>query len=301
VDCAWFAGRTQWRRGRTCRVPGNHPMTIYLLWCCVCAAPAPEESGQPRPLLLLAGSDEYKAAKGAEAVYEGVIENNPGDATVGKPTRFNAYRFKCKDAVAGQEFVRELYVPGKAFLLASYVGKRVRMTGKFADTAADGKVYAELWPAQLEEIGAVAAAPPAANGVLARCGWQPDEARKPGQRVLVYRNGRELAKALRLSGDEADQAAGALMAQKLGAPAIDWNKQMVVTVAAGLRGADVDRLSVTRVEVKDSAMTVFYRLSARPGAGGFGYPAETVLVDRFDAAVRAEEDPAAPPTGPAEK
>ena len=266
-------------------------MTVCLLWCCVFAAAAREEPSSPRPLLLMAGSDEYKAAKAAEAVYEGVIENNPGDATVGKPTRFNAYRFKGKDA-AGLEFVRELYVPGKAFLLASYVGKRVRVTGKFADTAADGKVYAELWPAQLEETGAVAAAAASANGVLARCSWQPDEARKPGQRVLMYRNGGELAQALRLSGEDANEAAAALMAQKLGAPAIDWNKQMVVTVAAGLRGADVDRLGVTRVEVKDSAMTVFYRLSARPGAGGFGYPAETVLVDRFDGAVRAEEDPA---------
>ena len=43
---------------------------------------------------------------------------------------------------------------------------------------------------------------------------------------------------------------------------------MVVTVAAGLRGADVDRLAVTRVEVKDKTMTVFYRLSVGPGAAG---------------------------------
>ena len=156
--------------------------------------PAAEEPAAPKPVVLLAGTDEYKAAKATEAVYEGVIENNPGDGTVGKPTRFNAFRFKGKDA-DGKEFVRELYVPGKAFLLASYVGKRVRVTGKFADTPADGKVYAELWPAQLEEATAVAAAPPAADGVHGRCGWQPDEARRFGQRVLVYRDGRELAAA----------------------------------------------------------------------------------------------------------
>ncbi len=108
--------------------------------------------------MLLAGTDEYKAAKGTEAVYEGVIDNNPADGTVGKPTRFNAYRFTGKDA-DGKEFVRELYVPDKAFLLAAFVGKRVRVTGKFADVAADGKVHSELWPAQVEEI-AVAVAPP---------------------------------------------------------------------------------------------------------------------------------------------
>ena len=61
-----------------------------------------------------------------------------------------------------------------------------------------------------------------------------------------------------------DEAANGLMAQKLGGPAIDWNKQMLVTVAAGLRGGDVDRLAVTRVEVKDRTMTVFYRLSGSP-------------------------------------
>ena len=167
--------------------------------------PRPEEPVAAKPVALLAGTDEYKAAKGAEAVYEGVIENNPGDGTVGKPTRFNAYRLRGKDA-DGKEFVRELYVPGKAFLLAAFVGQRVRVTGNFADTTADGKVYLELWPAQVEGTAAavVTAPPPAPDGVHARCGWQPEEARKLGQRVLVYRNGRDLARALRLSGDDAE-------------------------------------------------------------------------------------------------
>ena len=262
-------------------------MTTCLLWCCLAATPAADEPATPKPVVLLAGTDEYKAAKGTEAVYEGVVENNPGDGTVGKPTRFNAYRFK------GKDFIRELYVPGKAFLLASYVGKPVRVTGKFADTAADGKVYAELWPARLEEATVVAATP-AADGVYARCTWQPDEARRIGKRVFVYRDGRELARGLRLTGDGTDETANGLMAQKLGTPAIDWDKRMVVAVAAGLRGGDVDHLTVTRVEVKDGTMTVFYRLPGKPGTGGFGYPAETILVDRCDGTVHAEPEPAAP-------
>ena len=273
-------------------------MSACVVWCCLstslASAPAPEVPTAAKPVVLLAGNDEYKAAKGTEAVYEGVVENNPADGTIGKPTRFNAYRFKGKDA-DGKEFVRELYVPGKAFLLGSFVGKRVRITGKFVDATADGKVYLELWPAQVEETAVVAVAPPVPDGVHARCGWQPEEARKLGKRVLVYHDGRELAQALRLSGDDTEAAATELMAQKLDVRAIDWNKQMIVTVAAGLRGADVDRLAVTRVEVKDRTMTVFYRLSADRGVGGFGYPAETILVDRMDGAVRAEEEPAAPP------
>ncbi len=264
-------------------------MSVCVFWCCLwaTAAPAPKEP-PPKPVVLSDGTDEYKTAKGAEAVYEGVIENNPAGGTVGKPTRFNAFRFQGKDA-DGKGFVRELYVPGKAFLLASYVGKRVRITGKFADTAADGKVYAELWPAQLEEE-AVGATPALPDGVLGRCGWQPEDARKVGMRVLVYHNGHELAGELRLSGDAVDAPASDLMTRRLNGPAIDWNKEMLVTIAAGLCGADVDRLAVTRVEVKEKIMTVFYRLSGGPVLGGFGYPAETVLVDRFDGVVVAEEE-----------
>ena len=275
-------------------------MTACLFWCCL-SVTAADDAAAPKPVVLLAGTDEYKAAKGTEAVYEGVIDNNPGDgAAVGKPTRFNAYRFAGKDA-AGREFARELYVPGKAFLLAAFVGKRVRVTGKFADTTADGKVYLELWPAQAEETAVLAATPPTADGVHARCAWQPDEARRIGKRVFVYRNGGEMAHGLRLTGDGTDDAAGGLMARKLDRRGIDWDKQMVVAVCAGLRGADVDRLTVTRVEVKDRTMTVFYGLTGKPAAGGFGYPAETILVDRFDGAVRAEEEPAASTKDPAVK
>ena len=266
-------------------------MTAYVLWCCLSAATPAEDLPDLKAITLLAGTDEYKAADGAEAVYVGVIENNPGDGTAGKATRFNAYRFRGKDA-AGKEFVRELYVPGKAFLLASYVGRRVRVTGKPADVPADGRVYAELWPAQVEGAAGVATILKT-DGVYARCGWQPDEARRVGKHVFVYHDDRDLAAGLRLTGDAA--AANGLLAQKLGVPAIDWAKQMVVTVAAGLRGADVDRLTVTRVQAKDRALTVSYRLTTTAGAGGFGYPAETILVDRFDGAVHAEEETAAPP------
>jgi hypothetical protein len=267
-------------------------MTACLLWCCLSAAAAPEESAA-KPLVLLADTDEYKAAKPAEGVYEGAVENNPGDGTAGKPTRFNAFRLKGKDA-DGREFVRELYVPGKAFLLAPYVGKRVRVVGKPVDTAADGRTYTELWPARLEEVAAVAAAPPKADGVLARCGWQPADALRAGPRHYVFRNGRELARALKLSGESADEAATALLAQKLGVASIDWDKQMVVCVSAGLRGADVDRLRVTRAEAQDKILTISYKLSpAAAGAGGFGCPAETVLVERVEGTVRVEEEPAA--------
>jgi hypothetical protein len=49
------------------------------------------------------------------------------------------------------------------------------------------------------------------------------------------------------------------------------------------------------VAVKDGTLTISFRLPERPGGTpGFGYPAETVLVDRFDGPVRVEEDRAPP-------
>jgi hypothetical protein len=80
------------------------------------------------------------------------------------------------------------------------------------------------------------------------------------------------------------------MAQRLNVAGIDWRKQMVVSVSAGLR-ADAGRLMVTRVAVRDGALVVSYRLeAAADGSAGFGCPAETVLVDRFDGAVRLEAE-----------
>src|ERR1700722_10271068 len=140
----------RFRHNRCVRIRATRPragdslMTACLVWCVLSVSgapvPEPEPPREVKPVVLLAGGDEYKAAKATEAVYEGDVENNPGDGGVGKPTRFNAYRLKGKDK-DGKEFVRELYVPGKAFLLATYVGKHVRVTGKFIDTGADGKTY----------------------------------------------------------------------------------------------------------------------------------------------------------------
>jgi hypothetical protein len=99
-----------------------------------------------------------------------------------------------------------------------------------------------------------------------------------------------------LTGASSGDTATSTMAQRLGVPAIDWSRYMVVTISAGLRGAEADRLTVTRVVIADDRMTIHYKLGvAGPGpASGFGYPAETVLVNRFTGPVRFEEEKVAP-------
>jgi hypothetical protein len=266
-------------------------MSLAVMLLCLAADPA-----QQGVLPLLDGETWYREAKGEEARFEGVLERNVGSGRLGSATRFNTYRLTWIDA-AGKPDGRELYVPGKAQLLAEYLGQRVRLVAKAIDTEADGKSYRELWPARLETLdpAVLTAGQPGRDGIVARCYWRPDSVLQREPRVAVFRDPGQLVPYLRLSGGALEEAATKIMAERLNVPAIDWKKQMLVSVSAGLRGQDAERLTVTRVVVKDKVLTVSYRLETTPGgAGGVGFPAETVLVDRFDGEVRLEVGAAAP-------
>ena len=134
---------------------------------------------------------------------------------------------------------------------------------------------------------------PGADGVFVRCIWQPEAARRLGTHTFVFRDGGPLAEALRLTGGNAAELAGGMMAGWLRVPRLDWDRHMLITVSAGLK-TDVERLVVTRVAVQGKALVVSYRLVRGTDTGGFCYPAETVLVKRFDGEVRFEQE-AAPP------
>src|ERR1700674_3865728 len=84
-----------------------------------------------------------------------------------------------------------------------------------------------------------------ADGVLARTFWQPPAALHRGGHQYIFRDGKALAEAMRVTGASAEETAPAQRAKALGVKTIDWQKQMVVTVAAGLQGPDADRLFIT--------------------------------------------------------
>jgi hypothetical protein len=151
----------------------------------------------------------------------------------------------------------------------------------------DGKKYTELWPAWLAPLTGELADRPAADGIFARCDWQPEEARVRGQRNYVFRDGEQLAKAMRVTGPSAAETATTLLARRLRLPIIDWNKHMVICVCAGLQ-PNADGLSIIKVADSSGRMRVSYRISPSPG-GGFGYPAQTALVVRSGSAIEFEK------------
>jgi hypothetical protein len=262
-------------------------MTGCIPW--LVGAILPILSSAPDGLTLNATETWYRDAKGAETVFEGIVQRTASTGRIGPPTRFNSFQLTWTDS-AGRSVSRELYVPGKSHRIADFLDRRIRLVGKAMDTEADGTTYHEIWPARLVTQKA-AAALQARDGVLARTNWQPTGAQRAGLQTLVIRSGTELARQMRVTGDEADRSATELMARRLGVPTIDWTKHMVVTVSAGLKATEADQLSITRVQVKEKELVVSYRLQAPAGgAAGFGFPAETVLVDRFEGIVRFQEE-----------
>jgi len=246
----------------------------------------------PGSIVLFAEQKEYRDLKTEEKVYEGLLQRNPGTGKLG--ARFNPYRW------AGQEggdkpLTYELRVPDKAHLLADLAGQRVQIVGKLVPVEVDGKTIQELWPARVEPLSVNLTERPGTDGIYARVSWQPAEARQRGSRQYVFRNGEQLARALRLVGPTTDQTATHQFAQQLRVPEIDWKKHMLVSVCAGL-STDVERLVITKAHVQDDTLTISYKKLG--GAGGFGYPAETVLLDRFDGPVRFVEEPPARPAVP---
>src|ERR1700724_3535634 len=103
-------------------------------------------------------------------------------------------------------------------------------------------------PAPVPDQAKKTSLPP--DGVFSRVNWQPPAALHRGNRHFIFRDGKALAEAMGITGSAADETATTKLAELLGVKTIDWQKQMIVTVAAGLRGADVDRLTISRAVVK---------------------------------------------------
>jgi hypothetical protein len=247
-------------------------------WLSTTVIPSAAAPGLVREVPLLAGEPDYVAQKAPEIIYEGFLQQQPD---LGPPGRFHPYRLSVRER--GRGFTYLLYLPGKGDRLEAWVGQEVRLAGKLVPVGEGAQRIQELWPAYLELPNRRG---PGADGIYARAAWQPTADRVQGTRYFVFRDGAGLARAMHITGESAAETATKLLARQLRVPAIDWKKQMLVTVTAGLRGAEADRLIITQVAPGDGTLTITYKLEATKGAEGFGYPSESVLVNRHDGAVR---------------
>lgn len=243
------------------------PLTLLLLSG---FAPVPESN--PDVLVLFADDLAYKAVTAVEARFEGTLEFVPG---AGK------FRLRVPEG-DGKVQTYDLHLPTAKPDLGTFAGQAVRLTGKVTEKG--------LWPGKVERRRVAGNA--VREGLLARAVWQPPAAQRLSKQAQTYvlRSGEQVAGLLPVRGTNPASAAAAVLAQALKVPEIDWNKQMLVGVALGLR-TDVERVTILKAVARDGVLTVTYQVQRfAPGmASGFGYPAEVALVPRFDGTVRFEE------------
>ncbi len=259
----------------------------------------------PQKKELFANEEWYQGQQGKEQAFVGVLERiQRGGIGFG---RFNPYRL-VMGMPGGAAVVREVYVGGKPDLLAPYVGKRVRLIGKAVDMEVEGRLHREIWPARLEVIGGKGNGPGQGTGqggpadgkalkVFAKGPWHhvstdPDGP-KEGKQVVI-RNPEELANYPPWNNLDAVPAvvgrrAAEEIARELKVNAIDWKKQMLIVVTAGVRPTGGYKIDITSLVVrKDGKLWVTWQLTPPQGIAtqAFTHPAVVALTERFDGPVQ---------------
>jgi hypothetical protein len=266
----------------------------------------PEGKEPPLKLELFAKEDWYKSQAGKEQSFTGVlrkVERGKGVAGFG---RFNPYTLDID--TEGERHTRAVYVGGKLDILAPYVGKRVTLTGKAVDMEVEGRNHREIWPARLEvvaqertrERGGPLAAQDAKGGeelkILAKAMWRYAPANPDGKREgvkLVLKTAADLVAATPFSQLDAPQQvvekmATAELAKTLKVDSIDWTKQMLIVVTAGVKRTGGYSVEITSLKVADKALTVAWKINPPKGFAtqAFTHPGQVVLVPRFEGEVK---------------
>jgi hypothetical protein len=279
----------------------------------------PSKDDPPGKKELFAKEDWYRSQEGKEQEFVGVLEKSKDAGGIGFG-RMNPYRLVMKGDT------REVYVGGKPQILADYVGKTIKLTGKAVNMEVEGNKHREIWPARLEVVPAVKKedsprfekVPPDPEvkkairevvplrftlvddtkdrelKVQGRGFWRA--AIRPGNaQQLVLNSATDAAKAQGLPADgKSQEQATANLARALKVEKIDWDKQTVIVVTAGAKPTGGYRVEVQSLPVKDGTLTVKWKLHAPEGFAtqAFTHPGEAVLVDKFEGKVTF--DPAAP-------
>ena len=263
---------------------------------------------------LFAREKWYQDQEGKEQDFVGVLEKVDRGGRVGFG-RFNPYRLKMKDDV------REVYIGGKPQILAEYVGRKVKLSGKAVNIGVEGKRHREIWPARVEvitdekgtrfeRVPADKVDPDVAAALLkarplefkiaeddktkeqelkiqARGFWRAPARPGSAAQQLVLRNAVQAAKAMNLAPDGRSQIqATRTLAQALKVETIDWDKQMVIVVTAGAKPTGGYSVEVLGITARDKTLTVRWKLNS-PGPDSivtqaFTHPAQAVLVEKAE-------------------
>lgn len=257
---------------------------------------------------LFAKEPWYKSQKEKEQDFVGVLKKTERKGGVVGFGRFNPYRLEMAKET------REVYVGGKPAILAPFVGKKVRITGKPVEIGVEGRLHHEIWPARLVVLadgakeGVKDAPADTLKGddknlpILARAFWphgstNPDMREKASQFVL--RSAEELTRRPPFNNLDAPPAAVEKMATEalakaLKVPTIDWKKQMLVVVTGGTQSSGGFRIGVTALRPVDGKLIVDWFLAPPTGFAttAFTHPAEVVLTNRFEGVVEFRPVPA---------
>src|SRR5262245_39816535 len=230
----------------------------------------PEGKEPPLKLELFAKEDWYKSQPGKEQSFTGVLNKaERGKGVVGFG-RFNPYTLVMESE--GKKDTREVYVGGKPDILAPYVGKRITLTCKSVDMEVEGRNHREIWPARLEVIaqkrGRPEGAPEGAETtaqdkggeelkILAKAMWRYAPANPDGKREgfkLVLKTAADLVAATPFSKLDAPQQVvekmtTAELAKTLKVDNIDWTKQMLIVVTAGVKPSGGYSVEITSLKV----------------------------------------------------
>jgi hypothetical protein len=336
---AWKAAIVEWpseadndasltgngNRDATYSCRGANMRAILILALCTpfaVAAPAPDvKDDPPAKKALFAKEDWYKDQKAKEETFEGVIQRKKVDGVELRAHPYQLIQTVTVNAVVEQNvggvitkkivtetrmLARDIYVPGKADLLDGYLGKMVRITGKFVTFELADVKLPELWPGAIEVVKddkkpEEKKAPARKDEkdvdsstevkILGRGVWRL-ASKSDDQQQIVIRNAEELAKASGLEkpdGEEAQKKATEAAAKALKVDDIDWKKQMLIVVTGGVKRTGGYSVEITKIETSDKVMTVHWKLnSPKPGSPvtqTITHPAQTVIVEQFEGKV----------------
>jgi hypothetical protein len=261
---------------------------LLLLFSCV------TDDGNTLP--LGAGQKWYEEEKAPAQEIEGILAYVPGTGRIGIPAAFHPFRLIRQEKATGKVVSLPVHVPGQEPTLALNVGQRIKVEGKLVERGEGDDKTQELWIGRLTPLGPAPANAFSEMKPLARTNrFMPSDSTRVQNNLSTQtlRSGDDVARALGLKGPGADREATSMLANMMGVKTIDWKKEMAVSLAMLYTrggGMQTTKLEVTRLEVNDRGVIVYWKLDQQAGRNGPVALTETVLIPKIEGEVTFKKE-----------